>query len=407
MRVKKALKACLRGVDAGIQLLLPGELRKQLFPHGSLYSLVKKGYQRRNAEILQLSPLHQRSEKKPLYRVAYFNGCPDGGRSERYRVYDQVEYLTSQNVLADVYSYGTLSQLKDAPKYDLLILFRANNGQESAMRKLLADYRKARTPILYDVDDNLLERCTEEEREMVTATIMQCDGMTVTTSYLAQIYAEHLGKRGDIIPITISQKSFVLSEELRLKRATRNREEVRIAYLSGSNSHNEDFLVAASALVQVLSRHKEAKLLIVGPLEIPKEFASLGTQVERVGYMSYMDLLRFTADLDINLAPLTLDSFNQGKGETKITEAALVEVPTIASPIDSYRRLVHSGVDGYLATSTAEWVTALETLISDGSLRQELGRNAYRAFVPAYCLERVGTQLMQVHLDYIKERENS
>lgn len=395
MKAQEALKALLRGADVCLQTVLPAKWFSALFPCGGVYNTVKKKFVRRQSRILIRSPLYDCPQQTPRYRVAYFNGCPDGGRSERYRVYDQVDFLTRQGILADIYSYGTLEELLAAPFYDLLVVFRANNGAEPQMKALLASYKERKIPILYDVDDNLLERCTDEERKMVAATIQWCDAMTVSSSYLAEVYRKAFGKKCDVIPITISNVQYEAAQSLREKRKLpRHRETVCISYLSGSNSHDADFREVSPALERILSRHPEVRLVVVGPLTLPRELEPYSKQIVRKNYMPPLDLLALTAEMDINLAPLTLDSFNQGKGETKITEAALVEVVTVASPIQSYRELIHHGVNGFIASTSEEWEEILEQLVLDGDLRQKTGQKAYEDFVPMYCLEHVGRRLV-------------
>lgn len=406
-RMQEEFKVLLRWADICLQTILPTKWWNTLFPYGGVFNTVKKKYVRRHSRILVRSSLYERTGQTPLYRVAYFNGCPDGGRSERYRVYDQVKFLTREGVLADVYSYGTLGELSSAPFYDLLVLFRANNGEEPKMKALLTAYHRKKIPIIYDVDDNLLERCTAEERQMVVKTIKQCDEMTVSTSYLAEVYRKALGKVCHVIPITISKTQHEAAQALRQKRRQMYaREHIFISYLSGSNSHDADFQEVSPALEQILARHPEVRLVVVGPLTLSKELSYFTKQIVRKKYMPPLDLLALTAEMDINLAPLTMDSFNQGKGETKITEAALVEVVTVASPIASYTKLITHGLNGFLASTLQEWEAILEQLISCGHLRECTGRNAYKDFVPLYCLEHIGNQLVVLHQETIKKKKN-
>ena len=53
--------------------------------------------------------------------------------------------------------------------------------------------------------------------------------------------------------------------------------------------------------------------------------------------MPWRKLPEIQVQFDINLAPLEIDNpFGQSKSEIKYVEAALLRVPTIASPSDSY-----------------------------------------------------------------------
>lgn len=393
-KIIASLKLGIHFIDCVLKRVLPDKLYQWLFPRGSLFQTLKVYRLYGQGAFLQLSPLHN-SEKPPRYRVAYFNGCPDG-RSDRYRVYDQVRYLTQCNILADVYSYGSLNELESADLYDCLVLFRCSNGREAQMARILQRYHAAGISIFYDVDDYLLERCTDEERLAVMETIRCCNRMTVSTMYLAELYYSVFHIPVDVIPITISELQYAHAQMLLQKKSEQNISSgaVRIAYLCGSNSHDADFLVATDALIHILQRHPEVQLILVGPLQIPKALKVVDRQIVCMRYMPYLQLLDLTATIDINIAPLTDDVFNQGKAETKITEAALVKVPTIASPIRSYCDLITPGINGMIASTQQEWERALELLVSDATLRQNMGEQAYHDFLKRFLLCNVGKQII-------------
>ena len=66
--------------------------------------------------------------------------------------------------------------------------------------------------------------------------------------------------------------------------------------------------------------------------------------------MAWQGLPNIVAQIDINLAPLELDNpFCQAKSEIKFTEAALVGVPTVASPTQAFVYAMRDGEDGLLA----------------------------------------------------------
>jgi hypothetical protein len=65
-------------------------------------------------------------------------------------------------------------------------------------------------------------------------------------------------------------------------------------------------------------------------------------------------------------------------------EAAMVKVPTIASPTDAYAYAIRRGENGYLATTTQEWTEALIYLIEQPGLRREMGESAYSEVIEKY-----------------------
>jgi hypothetical protein len=107
------------------------------------------------------------------------------------------------------------------------------------------------------------------------------------------------------------------------------------------------------------------------------------------------------ARFDINLAPLEPGNpFCDAKSELKYFEAALVEVPTIASPTGPMRRAIRDGETGFLAASEDDWHRALIALVDDAALRRRLARAAYLdvlwPYGPERRAERVLAMLRQV-----------
>jgi glycosyltransferase involved in cell wall biosynthesis len=101
--------------------------------------------------------------------------------------------------------------------------------------------------------------------------------------------------------------------------------------------------------------------------------------------MPYLDLMRLTADIDVNIAPLVVgDPFCEGKSELKIFETAAAAVPTVASATQSYSGAISDGVDGYLARTPDEWYAKLKSLVESSQLRQRMGAAARERSLAQY-----------------------
>jgi glycosyltransferase involved in cell wall biosynthesis len=173
----------------------------------------------------------------------------------------------------------------------------------------------------------------------------------------------------------------------RLARArVQDRDVVRLGYAGGTRTHQRDFAQAAAAVAAVLRARPEARLVLFrspadaqGLLSMEEfpEFATLGAQVEWRDTVALEDLPDELARFDVNLAPLqTGNPFVEAKSELKYFEAALVGVPTVASPTGPYRRAIVDGQTGLLAEGAAQWEAALLRLIDDPELRERMARAA-------------------------------
>jgi len=167
----------------------------------------------------------------------------------------------------------------------------------------------------------------------------------------------------------------------------------RIGYASGSLTHQRDFMDVAPAVARILRERSDVRLVLFrnadcGTTLDVREFAALAESADSIEWRELVPVRALPNELarfDINLAPLEVDNvFCESKSELKYTEAALVGVPTIASPTGPYRHATHGGKTGLLASSGDEWYEALSRLLDDPALRAELGAAAFRDALARY-----------------------
>jgi glycosyltransferase involved in cell wall biosynthesis len=87
---------------------------------------------------------------------------------------------------------------------------------------------------------------------------------------------------------------------------------------------------------------------------------------------------RVLSESDIGLMPLTDDDWTRGKGAFKLLQYMAAGLPSVASPVGMNREVIVDGANGYFAETTAEWFSALRSLVADPDLRKRLGARARR-----------------------------
>ncbi|MEN8150092.1 MAG: glycosyltransferase family 4 protein [Planctomycetota bacterium] len=86
--------------------------------------------------------------------------------------------------------------------------------------------------------------------------------------------------------------------------------------------------------------------------------------------------------LDVGILPLPDDRWTRGKCAFKALQYMATGLPVVASPVGMNREVVTDGETGRLATTTKEWVAALDGLLDDAAARERMGA-AGRARVEA------------------------
>jgi glycosyltransferase involved in cell wall biosynthesis/tetratricopeptide (TPR) repeat protein len=173
---------------------------------------------------------------------------------------------------------------------------------------------------------------------------------------------------------------------------------VRLFYGSGTKAHNADFEeLLAPALVNILGKYPQCRLVLVGHLQLPATFAPLMGQVDRFelidNLLGYWTVLR-TAD--INLAVLIPGPLTDAKSEIKWLEAAVLGIPSVVSNTRTHVELIEDGETGLIAATPADWEEQLDRLIRDPALRRQIGERARSEALSAYSREAMGENLRNI-----------
>ncbi|WP_455965638.1 glycosyltransferase [Methylorubrum aminovorans] len=175
-----------------------------------------------------------------------------------------------------------------------------------------------------------------------------------------------------------------------LRRAPQPFSETRLTvfYGSGTRAHNKDFNdLAAPALLDMLERQPQVRLVIAGYLHLGDGFRRYAHRVRQLGFTedvaAYWEAL---SGADINLAVLAPGPFADAKSEIKWLEAAMCSIPSIVSATRTYREILTDGQDVLLAETVEDWKRALSSLIADPERRRSIGRKAREKACSSYGL---------------------
>lgn len=78
-------------------------------------------------------------------------------------------------------------------------------------------------------------------------------------------------------------------------------------------------------------------------------------------------------DIDIGIMPLPDDPWAKGKCGLKGLQYMALGIPTVMSPVGVNSEIVAHGENGYLASTTEQWVEVLSGLVEDAAARERVG----------------------------------
>ncbi len=340
-----------------------------------------------------------------IYAIGFWPGTP-----KRYRVFNMAEALRAAGYAVHVMPFDRLDDIRRHRwKASALVLFRAEYDRLAGIEGVLAYARTTGMRVVYDIDDlvfdvglankiDAVRRMNRDDRRSFVEAMVRrrmlmlaADLVTVSTAYLART-VEGLGRPSVVIPNSINGEQQRVAVQI-AAAGRRRHDGVRIAYLSGSPTHQKDFAVCEAALLAVLAQHPQVRFRLVGYLDLGPHWERYDDRVERIGFLNAADLLRCLGEVDINLAPLELGNpFCEGKSELKFFEAALVGVPTVASATETFAAAIEDGVTGFVVSSNNEWERALDLLITDAARRRAIGEAAREQALARYGLSAIGPQ---------------
>jgi glycosyltransferase involved in cell wall biosynthesis len=320
--------------------------------------------------------------------------CGIEGAPLRYRAHLPAEALALHGVQSDVLHYRDPRVDRAAEAADAVVVYRV-----PATKQVLALLERVRdrsaVPLLFDVDDLIFDPDVASEIPALRilppseselwlegvrryrTTMEACDAYIGSTAALCRHAAEVTGLPTERFDNGVGLIASRLSD-LELARP-RTEGLVRLGYFSGTDTHDEDWAYLEPAIADVLKRHPNVEVQLVGFVPPSPALDTFSDRVMRVPLQPWTRLPAVLRDIDVNLAPLDPGSrFNEAKSAIKWLEAALTATPTAASPTEPFREAIVHDDNGLLAADLDDWVACLDHLILDDQERKRLGHRARR-----------------------------
>jgi glycosyltransferase involved in cell wall biosynthesis len=266
-----------------------------------------------------------------------------------------------------------------AAGFDVVFVFREAilTGSTAYERRL-----RARGPrLVFDFDDAIWNLdVSDANRRMAwlknpgktAELIAMADLVFAGNAYLAD-YARRHNDKVVIVPTTIDTDEYVRA----VPRAAEG--PVCIGW-SGSVTTIKHFEQAVPALRALRGRHgSRVSFKVIGDASYVND--DLGI---RGLAWTRRDEIAELSTIDIGIMPLPDDEWARGKCGLKGLQYMALEIPTVMSPVGVNGEIVRDGENGFLASSTEQWVETLSRLVESPDVRVAVGAAGRRTVEERY-----------------------
>lgn len=327
--------------------------------------------------------------------VTFFPLGPFSDPSPRYRVYYIAEELKKSGVETKIIlSTFPLYTSKFLPKRayvhiinfirwlyhgfiaerDSILFLQKGTRQIGAYYLFLFFKRVLGRKIVFDFDDAIFIKRPKNMEKVLEL----CDAVTVGSHFLKE-FAEKYNDNVYIIPTSVDTEKYTPSTK---KNTATN---IVIGWVGLPT--NIEYLQVLVEPLKVLGKKYEVELrILTDPLKVKRLPPFENIKVKIVPWQlntEWNEISKF----DIGVMPLNGVEWDKGKCAFKAIQYMTMGVPTVCSAVGENNYLIKDGKNGFLASSSSEWIEKLEKLIIDKKLRKNTGELGRKTIEENYSLK--------------------
>lgn len=250
-------------------------------------------------------------------------------------------------------------------------------------------FLRSDVPVVSDYDDAVFHRYDHHQNRVVRRLLgnkidrvmANSAAVLVGNDYLIQRAAASGANRVEFVPTVVDLNAY------RVRKSMGGSNGGSVGWI-GTPSTWSEYMEPMHGLLSTLAVEQNATIVAVGAR--PKA-ASDGPF--RYLPWSEDDEVELIHGMDIGIMPLTDTPWAQGKCGYKLIQYMACGLPVVASPVGVNRQIVEHGVNGFFASSEAEWREALATLIANSDLRRKLGAAGRKKIEQEYSLQVWGPRV--------------
>lgn len=240
----------------------------------------------------------------------------------------------------------------------------------------------------YDSHNNIVLRRvlgTKIDRLMKSSTLVLAGN-----TYLAERALAAGSSRVEIVPTVVDAATYSFQQRNITDRGP------RIGWVGMPSTWREFMRPAMPMITDVASAHS-ARICAVGAGNQADAHPSLDNEA-----WSEETEVGLIQGMDIGIMPLNDSPWARGKCGYKLIQYMACGLPVVASPVGVNSEIVEHGVNGFLASSEAEWREALNTLLGNRELRLRMGSAGRKKVEQEYSLQVYGPKVATLLEDAVR-----
>ncbi|HYC41318.1 MAG TPA: glycosyltransferase family 4 protein [Chitinophagaceae bacterium] len=151
------------------------------------------------------------------------------------------------------------------------------------------------------------------------------------------------------------------------------------------------FLRTLAPVLKRVCASRRVELLVIAN----KVFSLDGLEITSIPWREETEV-RDLHRIDIGLYPIPANDYSLGKSSLKALTYMSVGIPVVATAYGANFRVIHDGVEGFLAKDEDEWFEKIIRLIDNPGLRKQMGRAGRERVQREFSVEANFPKYMQV-----------
>lgn len=333
----------------------------------------------------------------PTLKVAAYTGGVNVP-SARFRVRQNIPFLQKEGVyicefpakfgafpplteiIRPFWAFGALSErsfaVLNSYNYDITLL------QREMISTLMTLEPFTKRPRVFDVDDAIWIHRNGKAANRIASL---CDLVICGNSFLADYFSQW-NNNISIIPTAVDTEKYLpLNNQSQTERV--------VIGWSGSSPGLQYLYEIERSLSIILNKHPNAILRIVADSQPCFKLIPL----EKIEYIKWSPEVEVQSiqTMTVGIMPLRDSVLARGKCSFKMLTYMACSIPVVVSPIGMNKEILSIGEIGYGPDSEYEWIDSLSTLLTNQTLRTQMGDRGREIVLNQFSIKTIALQIAE------------